>query len=199
MQNKGKKNKKRTLEQSAEDSSGNKRKKQQESDEEPQEDASDTSSVTGGRDSVLPADFDARSECSNTTNNDDNSSTRSNSPLVLPIIDSLPAKFKRVGAGEENRSCARTDVVFVHPEKPKVKEISKHTESSTSTSSPTKTEVSTREYTWFGFATSTLLNRISSQPQNAHSSRRARLSLCAMYFRIFALENVVKLSTFVMK
>ena len=73
-------------------------------------------------------DFDARSEYSNTTNQDDNLSTRSNSPLVLPIIDTLPAKFKRVGPGDENR-CARTDVVFVHPEKPVAKETPKPAES----------------------------------------------------------------------
>ena len=32
---------------------------------------------------------------------------------------SLPSKFKRVVTGEEGRSCFRTDVIFVHPEKPK--------------------------------------------------------------------------------
>lgn len=86
-------------------------------------------------------DFDARSECSNTTNQDDNLSTRSNSPLVLPIMENLPAKFKRVGPGDENRSCARTDVVFVHPEKPIVKEPPKPVEASTASTSASKTEV----------------------------------------------------------
>lgn len=54
-------------------------------------------------------------------------------------MDTLPAKFKRVGPGDENRSCARTDVVFVHPEKPKVKEVAKPCETSPST--VTKSEV----------------------------------------------------------
>ncbi|KAK3749169.1 hypothetical protein QZH41_010363, partial [Actinostola sp. cb2023] len=142
--NKSKKNKlKRSHDQFSECGSiSSKRKKAQESDEEPQEDISDTSSATGGLDSVAP-DFDARSECSNTTNNDDNMSTRSNSPLVLPIIDTFTAKFKRVGPGDENRSCARTDVVFVHPEKPKVKETPKPSEStSTISNSVSKPEAS---------------------------------------------------------
>lgn len=142
FQNKSKKNKlKRSLNQSSENSSTTtKRKKAQESDDEAQEEGSDTSSATGGRDSVVP-DYDARSECSNTTNNDDNLSTRSNSPLVLPIMESLPAKFKRVGPGDENRSCARTDVIFVHPEKPKVKEMPKPAETSSASNSVVKSQV----------------------------------------------------------
>ncbi|XP_001637021.3 arginine-glutamic acid dipeptide repeats protein [Nematostella vectensis] len=118
-----------------------KRRKSNDSDDDIRDDVSESSSATGGRDSTL-REFDERSECSNASVNDEVSSNRSNSPLVLPIIDPLPAKFKRVGPGEENRSCARTDVVYEHPERPKPKEGPRSSESSTANSTATRTEAS---------------------------------------------------------
>lgn len=58
----------------------------------------------------------------------------------MPGPVSLPPKFKRVITGEEGRSCVRTDVIFVHPEKPK-KDLACSREASVSKESPSKAEV----------------------------------------------------------
>ena len=114
----------------------------QDSDEDANDNASDTSSTTGGRDSVVP-DHDASSVCSNSSNNnDDAASNRSCSPAGsrLEAPGPLPANFKRIISGEEGRSCVRTDVIFVHPEKPK-KEPTCSRETSVSKESTSKAEV----------------------------------------------------------
>ena len=90
-------------------------------------------------------DHDASSVCSNSSNNnDDAASNRSCSPagsrLEAPGPVELPGKFKRVISGEEGRSCVRTDVIFLHPEKPK-KEPTCSRETSVSKESPSKAEV----------------------------------------------------------
>ena len=116
----------------------------QDSDEDAIDNASDTSSTTGGRDSVLP-DHDASSVCSNSSNNDDAASNRSCSPsgsrIEVPGPPPLPGNFKRVISDQEGRSCVRTDVIFVQPEKPK-KEPTSTRETSSSKNSPSKAEVS---------------------------------------------------------
>ena len=82
-------------------------------------------------------DHDASSVCSNSSNNnDDAASNRSCSPALVE----LPKKFKRMIAGEEGRSCVRTDVIFVHSEKPK-KEPTCSRETSVTKESPSKAEV----------------------------------------------------------
>lgn len=80
--------------------------------------------------------------CSNSSNNnDDVASNRSCSPAGsrLEAPGTLPPNFKRVISGEEGRSCVRTDVIFVHPEKPK-KELTCR-ETPVSKESPSKAEV----------------------------------------------------------
>lgn len=141
-----KKGKKRRRDQSLENQTIDKRKKarSQDSDEEANDNASDTSSTTGGRDSVVP-DHDTSSVCSNSSNNnDDAASNRSCSPagnrLEAPGPMVLPNNFKQVISGEEGRSCVRTDVIFVRPEKPK-KEPMCSRETSVSKESPSKAEV----------------------------------------------------------
>ena len=89
---------------------------------------------------MLP-DHDASSVCSNSSNNnDDLASNRSCSPADAPEPVKLPERFKRVSTGEEGRSCARTDVIFVHSEKPK-KDTTCSRETSVSKESPSKAEV----------------------------------------------------------
>ncbi|XP_058967313.2 arginine-glutamic acid dipeptide repeats protein isoform X1 [Pocillopora verrucosa] len=147
-----KKGKKRRRDQSPENQTNDKRKKAQtqDSDEDANDNASDTSSTTGGRDSVLP-DHDASSVCSNSSNNNDEvASNRSCSPADASEPIKLPDRFKRLISGEEGRSCARTDVVFVHSEKPKKdttcsREVSVTKESSSKAeASESSTEVSVR-------------------------------------------------------
>ena len=58
----------------------------------------------------------------------------------MPGPVSLPPRFKRVITGEEGRSCVRTDVIFVHPEKPK-KDPACSRETSVSKELPSKAEV----------------------------------------------------------
>ena len=115
----------------------------QDSDEDANDNASDTSSTTGGRDSVVP-DHEASSVCSNSSNtNDDAASNRSCSPAGsrLEPPAPLPPNFKRLFCGEEGESCVRTDVIFVHPDKPK-KESTPRETTCCKESSSTKTEVS---------------------------------------------------------
>lgn len=136
-----KKGKKRQRDQSPGETA-DKRKKSpaQDSDEDGNDNASDTSSTTGGRDSVVP-DHEASSVCSNSSNNnDDAASNRSCSPVGsrLEAPGPLPANFKRVISDEEGQSCVRTDVIFVHPEKPKKEPTSR--EATSSKESSTKTE-----------------------------------------------------------
>lgn len=137
-----KKGKKRRRDQSPENQTTDKRKKAQaqDSDEDANDNASDTSSTTGGRDSVVP-DHEASSVCSNSSNNnDDVASNRSCSPTGsrLEAPGTLPPNFKRVISGEEGRSCVRTDVIFVHPEKPKKEPTCRETP--VSKESPSKAE-----------------------------------------------------------
>ena len=61
----------------------------------------------------------------------------------MPGPVSLPPKFKRV-ITEEGRSCVRTDVVFVHPEKPK-KDPACSRETSVSKETSSKAEVCSPE------------------------------------------------------
>lgn len=58
----------------------------------------------------------------------------------MPGPVSLPPRFKRVITGEEGRSCVRTDVIFVPPEKPK-KDPACSRETSVSKESSSKAEV----------------------------------------------------------
>lgn len=98
---------------------------------------------------MLP-DHDASSVCSNSSNNNDEvASNRSCSPADAPEPIKLPDKFKRLMAGEEGRSCARTDVVFVHSEKPKKdttcsREVSVSKESSSKAEANESSEVPVR-------------------------------------------------------
>ncbi|XP_074624808.1 uncharacterized protein LOC141883279 isoform X1 [Acropora palmata] len=141
-----KKGKKRRRDQSpGENQATDKRKKTpaQDSDEDANDNASDTSSTTGGRDSVVP-DHEASSVCSNSSNtNDDAASNRSCSPAGsrLEPPAPLPPNFKRLFCGEEGESCVRTDVIFVHPDKPK-KESTPRETTCCKESSSTKTEAS---------------------------------------------------------
>ena len=85
--------------------------------------------------------------CSNSSNNnDDAASNRSCSPVGsrLEAPGPLPANFKRVISDEEGQSCVRTDVIFVHPEKPKKEPTSR--EATSSKESSTKTEVCFQAY-----------------------------------------------------
>lgn len=87
-------------------------------------------------------DHEASSVCSNSSNNnDDVASNRSCSPAGsrLEAPGTLPPNFKRVISGEEGRSCVRTDVIFVHPEKPKKEPTCRETP--VSKESPSKAEV----------------------------------------------------------
>lgn len=89
---------------------------------------------------MLP-DHDASSVCSNSSNNNDEvASNRSCSPADASEPIKLPDRFKRLISGEEGRSCARTDVVFVHSEKPK-KDTTCSREVSVSKESSSKAEV----------------------------------------------------------